>query len=135
MTQRTRTILKSFFETGDVPTQQEFADLIDSQYNFNDDTIDQLAESANRKFVTADEKARLAQIFDYRNNTVALTKGSNIVAFSSDLSNDDYTLQMLCISADSSVVGYEITLPLRSNGFTIVVIEDCNGTYLAIPIR
>jgi len=32
-----RTILKSFFETGDKPTQQDFADVIDSMININDD--------------------------------------------------------------------------------------------------
>ena len=30
MAQKNKTILKSYFETGDKPTQQQFADLIDS---------------------------------------------------------------------------------------------------------
>ena len=37
MTQRSRTALKAFFETGDKPTQQQFADLIDSVLNYTDD--------------------------------------------------------------------------------------------------
>jgi len=37
MAQTTRTILKGYFETGDVPTQAQFIDLIDSQTNITDD--------------------------------------------------------------------------------------------------
>ena len=40
MSRQTRLTLKSFFETGDKPTQQQFADWIDSQLNFADDGID-----------------------------------------------------------------------------------------------
>jgi hypothetical protein len=34
-----RSILKSYFETGDVPTQQQFADMIDSSLNLTDDGL------------------------------------------------------------------------------------------------
>lgn len=37
MAEQTRTILKSWFETGDKPTEQQFADLIDSMLNLQDD--------------------------------------------------------------------------------------------------
>ena len=37
MANQTRDILKSWFETGDKPTQQQFADLIDSCTNKSDD--------------------------------------------------------------------------------------------------
>jgi len=37
MTVRNRTALKALFETGDRPTQQDFADKIDSQVNIDDD--------------------------------------------------------------------------------------------------
>ncbi|HZK07839.1 MAG TPA: hypothetical protein VFC92_06525 [Bacteroidales bacterium] len=37
MAQRTRQILKGYFETGDKPNQDEFADLIDSLFNLADD--------------------------------------------------------------------------------------------------
>jgi len=39
MTQKSRLILKSFFETGDKPTEPEFVDLIDSVPNFADDFL------------------------------------------------------------------------------------------------
>lgn len=40
MAEQTRTVLKSYFETGDYPTQTNFSDLIDSVYNKTDDVID-----------------------------------------------------------------------------------------------
>ena len=35
---KTRTQLKAYFETGDKPSQQDFADLIESNVNLTDDT-------------------------------------------------------------------------------------------------
>ena len=37
MAQQTRTTLKGYFETGEKPTQQQFADFIDSVFNLDDD--------------------------------------------------------------------------------------------------
>ncbi len=37
MAQRSRNILKQYFETGDKPTREQFADLIDSLFNLTDD--------------------------------------------------------------------------------------------------
>ena len=37
MAQRSRELLKSWFQTGDKPTQEQFKDLIDSCYNIEDD--------------------------------------------------------------------------------------------------
>ena len=44
-----RVILKTFFETGDVPTQDQFKDLIDSFINYNDDglTITGIAQNSS----------------------------------------------------------------------------------------
>lgn len=39
MTQQTRTVLKSYFNTGDTPTESQFADLIDSSPNKTDDGV------------------------------------------------------------------------------------------------
>jgi len=57
MAQETRPTLKAYFETGDIPTQGQFANLIDSAFNVIDDTADQIAEGTTKKFVTAAEKA------------------------------------------------------------------------------
>lgn len=42
----TRTALKKFFETGDVPTEAQFADLIDSLAHLTDDAISQAEAEA-----------------------------------------------------------------------------------------
>lgn len=39
MSQQTRTVLKTYFETGDKPTEAEFIDLIDSLANLVDDVL------------------------------------------------------------------------------------------------
>ena len=44
MTQQSRTTLKGYFETGDVPTQAQFENLIDSSPNIADDYGVQFAE-------------------------------------------------------------------------------------------
>lgn len=42
MAQQNRTVLKSYFETGDIPTQAQFGDLIDSLYCFQSNTVDDI---------------------------------------------------------------------------------------------
>lgn len=129
--QQTRNILKSWFETGDIPTQQQFADLIDSFFTYNDDTINMLSETTTRKFLTADERIAIARIFDYRCNSVSAASGLNTIVFS-DPFLPDYLLQIECISLNSSKVGYQVTAS-DENGFTINVIVDCICSYTAIP--
>lgn len=43
MSQRDRNTLKSYFQKGDVPTEAQFADLIDSMPNFTDDGLEREA--------------------------------------------------------------------------------------------
>ena len=40
MAKQNRNTLKGYFETGDVPNQSNYADLIDSQLNLEDTSID-----------------------------------------------------------------------------------------------
>ena len=40
MTKQTRSTLKGYFETGDIPTQQNYQDLIDSFVSLDDTTVD-----------------------------------------------------------------------------------------------
>lgn len=42
MAQKTRAQLKGYFETGDIPTQSQFEDLIDSSVNRTDDAVPQV---------------------------------------------------------------------------------------------
>ena len=47
MAQQNRTILKNYFQTGDKPSQTQYADLIDSNLNLQD-TSDQTMQGALR---------------------------------------------------------------------------------------
>lgn len=51
MTQITRTDIKQAFETGDVPTQSDFENMIDSSFNLVDDSLDDVANGQTNKFV------------------------------------------------------------------------------------
>lgn len=58
----TRAELKAFFETGDIPTESQFADLIDSLLHLTEDTTDNLAEGETNKFLSAANKTKLDSI-------------------------------------------------------------------------
>lgn len=76
MAQKNRTQLKGFFETGDVPTEAEFVDLIDSQFNPSNDTLDNIPDGTTYKLVTAAEKTVLG-------NTSGTNSGDNATNTSS----------------------------------------------------
>ena len=48
MAQITRITNKTKFETGDVPTQTDFIDLIDSVFMFQSDTLEDIPQGTNR---------------------------------------------------------------------------------------
>lgn len=58
----TRAALKAFFETGDVPTESQFADLIDSFLHLTEDTTDDITEGAANKFFSVADEAKLVGI-------------------------------------------------------------------------
>lgn len=70
MGQQNRTTLKTYFETGDTPTQAQFIDLIDSQFNPSNDTLDAIPNGTTYKLVTAAEKTVLG-------NTSGTNTGDN----------------------------------------------------------
>ena len=43
MSKQTRTVLKGYFQTGDIPTESQYVDLIDSNLNLQD-TSDQIMQ-------------------------------------------------------------------------------------------
>lgn len=53
MAQEGRTQLKTYFETDDAPTEDQFANLIDSGFNITDDTSDNISEGSTNLFITA----------------------------------------------------------------------------------
>lgn len=57
-----RTTLKAYFETGDIPTESQFAELIDSFLNLTDDDTDNITEGAANLFLLAAERSKLGGI-------------------------------------------------------------------------
>lgn len=62
MSEQTRTVLKTYFETGDTPTEAQFIDLIDSLLNLTDDDSDDLSEGSTNLFYTTARAALKEQI-------------------------------------------------------------------------
>ncbi len=61
-----RAALKAYFETGDIPTEAQFIDLMDSIFNFTDDDSDDINESATKKFLdsSGDQSIAGSKVFD-----------------------------------------------------------------------
>lgn len=65
-----RSVLKEFFQTGDVPTQQDFADVIDSMININDDRdLIGLRNYSNGQAMLIAEGEMLGPLSDYSPST------------------------------------------------------------------
>lgn len=62
MAQQARSVLKTKFETGDRPSQDDFTNLIDSQFNITDDTVDDIADGTTYVRYSATEKTKLSGI-------------------------------------------------------------------------
>jgi hypothetical protein len=72
MAQIGRDALKAYFNTGDVPTEAQFIDLIDSLLNLSEDDSDDLSEGAVNLLLTVAERAAIAL-----NNTHRASDGSD----------------------------------------------------------
>lgn len=59
MASQGRTILKSFFQTGDRPTEAQFADLIDSMFNLEDDDNSDISGSSGVEVTNASDRTAL----------------------------------------------------------------------------
>ena len=62
-----RVALKTFFETGDIPTEAQFIDLIDSLLNLTDDDSDNITESSTKKFLDSSGVQLIAGIKEFSN--------------------------------------------------------------------
>lgn len=62
MAEQGRTTLKGYFETGDTPTQAQFEDLIDSNFNLTDNDSDNITEGATNLFLTSSERSKLSGV-------------------------------------------------------------------------
>jgi hypothetical protein len=107
MAQRTRTYLKGKFETGDIPSEQDFSDTIDSNYNITDDDADVLVDGTFKKLMTASERTKLAGIESGAqvNQTVSEINGtSKSTAFIANLSNPPSVVSLFTSFSSSVIV-------------------------------
>jgi hypothetical protein len=60
-----RDVLKGYFETGDIPTQEDFSDTIDSALNLNDDGLsaDQKQYNPTKEYVAGDTVVKSEAIY------------------------------------------------------------------------
>jgi hypothetical protein len=106
MAQETRTQLKTYFQTGDTPTQGQFENLIDSMVNKTDDNFTKVNETelySSAGTVTAD--CSLGKSF-----TLTLTE--NVIFDASNLKNGE-TYTFVFVQGDG-----DYTVTLRSATFT-----------------
>lgn len=92
MSAESRAVLKAFFETGDKPTQDEFADLIDSFFNLTDDTVINLLQtlynSATETKVMLDNDSGASVVFSTAGGgLVHIALDSGVVSFAGSFVN------------------------------------------------
>lgn len=108
MTSQTRATLYTYFETGDFPTQQQFANLIDSCLNLS---------TTSGQSITSDISANNLDI-----NGILTIKGSAVANFTGNLAVGGN----LTVSANSIVAGSQTAGSLIPTGATV----PTNGLYL-----
>ncbi len=99
-----RAALKAYFETGDIPTQAEFIDLIDSLYNFTDDDASGIFEqkilipttqpALSGSDLTLDMASNRQAIFEARKSVGDLTIDSD---FNFIVTNKTNALVLSCV--------------------------------------
>ena len=76
-----RAALKAYFETGDIPTEAQFIDLMDSIFNFTDDDTDDFTESATKKFLNSSAAQLIAGVKEFSNLVHANNAANAVKAF------------------------------------------------------
>lgn len=95
---RSRTILKSYFNTGDRPTEAQFNDLIDSSFNWNDDTYRDDFTDADLQVVTIDGEQHTVLLVNHNLDSI------NFVSVIRDNNGNVNNVQPYVIDADSCYI-------------------------------
>lgn len=135
MAQEGRTQLKTYFETGDKPTQVEFANKIDSSYNLVDDNSDDISEGSSKLFVTPAQRAKIENISEVAAATLdtgALTAGfEKTVLHSLDL---DVSTVVLVARNDSDTNNVQVAGLRAIDADNIGVKSNVNLTNLKVKL-
>ncbi len=129
-----RVALKAFFETGDIPTEAQFIDLIDSLLNFTDDDSDNITESSTKKFLDSSGVQLIAGIKEFSalvhaNNAANAIKtfgATPTFAFGTDGNDQQMTLT-------GNVTTFATSGEVGSMGTNVYLINDGSVRTVAAP--
>lgn len=122
MAVQNRTTLKSYFETGDTPTQAQFIDLIDSFFALTENDSDDILEGSVNKFVTSAEKAKITALNVLVSTTVstgALTGGATKTVTHGLNITTDSTILVARDDSDTNNIQVALLRPTTVNAFEI----------------
>lgn len=130
-----RTALKAFFETGDVPTEAEFALLIDAILNINDDDSDNITESTDKKFLDGSSEQLIAGAKEFSNHVYANNAANATKTFTAtptfDFDADGNDQQM---TLSGNVTSFATSNEVGSANYDIWLINDGTaGRTVAAP--
>lgn len=130
-----RTVLKSYFETGDKPTEAQFIDLIDSLFHLTGNDSDDIIEGTTKRFMTSAEKTKLASITEVVADIIdtgALTAGvTKEVTHNLDITTDS-TILIARDDSDNNNVVVALLKPYTVN--SIQIKSNVNLTNLKVKI-
>ena len=118
-----RAALKAYFETGDIPTEAEFIDLMDSILNFTDDDSDDLTESATKKFLNS---AGTPQVIAGNKDFSGQVKGGDIddsFSATKTFNMDNGNMQKMTITGNIT----SLALSNKSNGSSYLIVLEMGG--------
>ena len=129
-----RTALKAYFETGDIPTEAQFIDLMDSIFNFTDDDTDDVTESATKKHLNSSGAQLIAGVKEF-SNLVHANNAANAVkdftatptfAFGTDGNDQQMTLS-------GNVTTFLTSGEVGSMGTNVYLINDGSVRTVVAP--
>lgn len=121
-----RVALKAFFETGDIPTEAQFIDLIDSLLNITDDDSDDITESSTKEFLdnSAAQEIDGTKEFNgltHSNNSASAIKGSTATP---NFNVADGSGQRQQMTLNANVTSFTITGDVGSAKMEVFLIND-----------
>lgn len=124
MAKQNRTILKTYFQQGDIPTQGQYTDLIDSNLNLNDGNTQTLSGSISASSFISSAGITLAGDVSSSGNliigSITASSGASIAGKLTAASAIITNITGSNISASLQIITDKIVTGSASNGFTLV---------------
>ena len=114
-----RTALQAYLETGDIPTELEFIDLIDSIFNFTDDDSNAITESATKTFLNS---AGAPQVIAGNKDFSGQVKGGDIAdTFSATKTSNMNNGNMQKMTVTAPITSLAISNEADGSSYLIVI--------------